>query len=75
MGDEVNFSINLPSQDEIPAALKSLMGQLKAIGVQKQAILNQIKMVQDICSHPKTTFSNTWGRWPETTCDVCGKNV
>lgn len=68
------MSFTMPTtQEDVGKTMKELREELAQINKQRTLITSLIRAVQEICTHPSSTFDNGWGRMSSTRCDTCGK--
>lgn len=61
------------NQSEIKPFIDKQRAKIKELNAKVEGRVALIKAAQSMCSHPSTHSGNTWGRWPYTKCDICGK--
>lgn len=63
------------SQDQIPAALLQLRSLLRTQRAQTALTEAQIRVVQDLCTHPNTYIKYDYGGGSDSYCETCGKCI
>jgi hypothetical protein len=66
------YTIDMPTQDEIPKVIVILTNKLTNLQAQEKYIIGQINLMRSICKHPTTQPVSHTGR-SYTRCLICKK--